>query len=105
MIELRLDDPEGGHHAHGREHDHVADGRGDGGDAVILGVTQRHADREDQGQVAEDDVARELHQVGKQGGHPVEFGGADSQEQAGHRQHGDRQHQGLADLLQESKGL
>ena len=33
------------------------------------------------------------------------FGGADTQQQACHRQHGDRQHQGLADLLKEGESI
>ena len=100
---LGIDTPDPRHHAHGRQHDHVADGGGDGGHAVVLGEAQRHADREDQGQVGEDHVAGVLHQQRQDFRHPAEIGGADTQQQARDRQHGHRQHQGLADLLKEGE--
>ena len=104
MIGLRLVADQRRHHAHRREHHHEADHRGERGDAVVAGEPERDADREDERQVAEDGAARLRHHVRHDRRQPGEVRAADAEEDAGHRQHRDRQHQRLADLLQPAEG-
>ena len=93
-----------GDHAERRRHDEIADGRGDARYAIVLGEAERDADREDQRQIAEDHVARVLHQLEDDGGHvTVEIGRAEAEQQPGDGQHRDRQHQRFADLLHDAE--
>ena len=81
------------HDAHRREEDDVADARGERGDAVVLGQPDRHADGEEQRQVREDRVARLRHHAARRSPAASEkLAAADAQQDAGHRQHRDRQH-------------
>src|SRR6266478_4985311 len=100
-----LDAPDTGHHAENRQQHHVADNRRNRGDAVILGEANRDTDREDQRQVAEHHVSGGLHQRRHERRDPLEVRRADAEQQTCDRQHRHRNHQRLADLLQDYEGI
>ncbi len=90
-----------GDDAHGAEQHHVADHRGEGRHAVILGEPEGDADRKNQRQVPEDRTTRLLHDLRDALRNEFEARRADTEQDAGHRQDGHRQHQRLADLLKQ----
>jgi hypothetical protein len=90
-----------GHDAERRQEHDEADGSGQRRDAVVVGQSQRHADREDERQRAEDGAARLRHHIRQRRWQTREVRAADTEQQSGHRQHRDREHQRLADLLED----
>ena len=91
--------------AHRGEEDDVADRAGERGDAVVFRQPDGDADGEEQRQIAEDRVARRGHDLRDALGQPREVRAADAEQDAGDRQHRDRQHHALADLLEEREGV
>ena len=105
MIGFDLDPAQLRAHPHGGEKDDVADRAGERGDAVVFRQADRDADGEEQRQIAEDRVARFRHDLRDAFGQPREVGAADAEQNARDRQHRDRQHHALADLLEEREGV
>ena len=102
---LHLDAPQFRADAHRGEKDDVTGGAGQRGDAVVFGQADGDADGEEQRQIAEDRVARFRHDERDALGQPREVRAADAEQDAGDRQHRDRQHHALADLLEEREGV
>ena len=86
--------------AHGGEEDDVTHRAGQRGDAVVVRQTDRHADGEEQRQTSEDRAAGRGHDLRDGIRQPRKVRAAHAEQNAGDREHGNRQHHAFADFLE-----